>query len=130
VNKQYKTGVKKGGGPPPGYEWTIVLHPNVDKESRQFSDSQRAHLISLMKQLACESTPSHAVRVDVRAIEDFFEVRDCHGPLGTANARICFGIDSQRRFIVVLGMFKKQNNGATPEVDKIRMRMRWRRYRE
>ncbi|HEY1785292.1 MAG TPA: hypothetical protein VGG30_07065 [Pirellulales bacterium] len=42
--------------------------------------------------------------------------------------RIFYGVDKQRRQIVVLGLIKKKNNGPTLLGDKVRMRRRWRRY--
>jgi len=66
--------------------------------------------------------------VDVDQIEDFHELREKGGILGNKNVRIFFGINKGDRTILILGGFKKENNGPTPGGVKITMRRRWRKY--
>ena len=68
--------------------------------------------------------------VDVKSIEDYHELRDKGGVLGKINFRAYFFIDKVSRLIVVLGSDKKEEDGQTSQVVKIRMRFRLRRYRD
>ena len=77
-----------------------------------------------LQELAREADPSHSKTVDVRPIEDFFELRERGGVLANLNARVFFGIDKEARALVILGAINKQNNGPTPDGDRIRMRRR------
>ena len=130
AKKQVKVGVLAGGGPPPGYQWNVyVLELAFDEAIKAFSPGQYQHLVLQVQELARELQPSHSRTVDVDAIEDFYELKERGGVLGAVNARVFFGIDSVGRAIVVLGAINKQNNGPTPLGDKVRMRRRWRKYR-
>jgi hypothetical protein len=87
------------------------------------------HLAMQMRELAACEEPTSCETVDVKAIEDFYEIRDKGSPFGGANVRLFFGVDKANRCLVPLGTIKKQNDGPTLLGDKIRMRDRWRRYR-
>src|SRR6185312_1621667 len=126
--KQLKTGVRKGGGRPPGYEWNVKFFDELHSEPKCITDAQREHLIELIRHLAREEDPSHPLTVDVRAIDDFHELRDKGGVLGKINVRIYFYIDKPTRTIVVLGADKKEEDGQTSQAVKIRMRYRLRLY--
>lgn len=131
TKKQLKVGVNQGGGSPPGYEWTVlVLEVAYAEIRRAFSESQYEHLVLQVKELARDKDPSHSQVLSIDKVEDFFELRDRGGVLGAVNARIFFGLDHTSRSVVILGGIKKQNNGPTPLGDKIRMRRRWRMYRD
>jgi hypothetical protein len=128
--KQVKVGVTQGGGRPPGYLWGVnILDEAFDEVMKFLSHDQYRHLALQFKELAREPEPSHSRTASVDAIEDFFELRDRGGILGSLNVRVFFLLDKQRRSIVVLGGIKKQNDGATPIGAKIRMRRRARKYR-
>lgn len=103
--------------------WKLAYLDIAAKEGRKFLDDARyAHAVSLCEQLATEESPTMPHAIDVRAVEDFHELRDKGGVLGKINLRIFFVI--RDRTIVVLGCFKKENEGQTPTYVKIRMRNR------
>jgi hypothetical protein len=81
-----------------------------------------------LRDLAKHRDPTHSESLSLDKIEDFFELREKGGVLGRLNVRVFFGVDKDNRAIVILGVLKKENNGATPVGDKITMRRRWRKY--
>lgn len=129
ARKQIRIGVSAGAGPPPGYSWSVWILDLAFKEAREvLNDDQYRHVAVQFQDLSREQDPTHSTTCDVRAIEDFFELRDWGGVLGGLNLRVFYGVDKLRRAIVVLGTIVKQNNGPTPLGDKIRLRRRWRKY--
>ncbi len=131
MGRQVKTGVRKGAGVKPGYQWTIHYLNWARREAMEFlSEPQYQHIVDQIKQLARETDPTHSQTCSIDAIDDYFELRDKGGLLGKINVRVFFGIKKQpEHTIVVLGCIKKENNGATPLGDRIRMQRRWRKYR-
>ena len=110
--KQVKVGVKQGGGPPPGYQWTVLVLNRAKVEiENAFNDCQYQHLVHQVKELAQQESPSHSPVHSIDAIEDFHELREKGGVLNAVNARIFFGIDHTTNSIVILGGIRKQNNG-------------------
>ncbi len=131
AGKEVKIGVKQGGTDPT-YLWTVKILDVAYREAMSFlSAAQYVHMALQVKALATEQTPSHSQLCSVDAIEDFHELRDWGGPLGGKNVRVFFGLmtGGGRADIVVLGAIQKQNNGPTPQGDKVRMRRRWRKYK-
>lgn len=128
--KPIKVGVKEGAGEPP-YEWSVgILDRAYDEASDILNDAQYEHMAMQVKELARQDDPTHSDTVDVRKIEDFYEIRDSGGILNGINVRVFFGQDDGERWIIVLGVIKKQNNGKTPQGDKSRMKRRWRKYKK
>jgi hypothetical protein len=124
-----------GKGRPPGYQWNVLVLDQAHNEAQAIlMPIQYVHVREQVRSLARDVDPSHSVLLDVDAIEDFFELREKGGPLGKINLRVFFGLDTRksgrgkRHAIVVLGVVKKENNGATPVVTKTCMACRWRRY--
>jgi hypothetical protein len=100
------------------------------EESMSFlTRPQYVHFAQQFKELAQSSDPTHSDTISLDKIEDFYEMRDKGGVLGPLNVRIFFDVDAGKRAIVAVGAIKKQNNGPTPQGDKIRMRRRCRQYR-
>ncbi|MEX2175591.1 MAG: hypothetical protein WD872_14605 [Pirellulaceae bacterium] len=131
AGKEVKIGVRQGGTAP-AYIWTVKILDMAYREALGFlSKAEYTHMAMQVKLLATEITPSHSQLCSVDAIEDFHEIRDWGGPLGGKNVRVFFGLMTGDGFkdIVVLGAIVKQNNGPTPQGDKIRMRRRWRKYK-
>lgn len=129
--KEVKIGVKEGAGQPT-YLWTVKILDVAYYEARGLlSEAEYQHIAMQVKELATEVTPSHSQLTSVDAIEDFHELRERGGPLGGKNVRVFFGLVTGNGFkdIVVLGAIVKQNNGPTPQGDKVRMRRRWRKYK-
>ena len=127
--KAVKVGVHVGGGPPPGYQWNVAILDLAHREAIAFlSDDQYSHLSHQVRELATLKEPTQSPTVDVRPIEDFHEIRDKGGILGRVNVRVFFFVHHEARTIVVLGTIKKQNDGPTPDGDRIRMKRRKRLY--
>jgi hypothetical protein len=131
AEKEVKVGVQRGSGPPPGYEWNVNLLDQAFEEAMGFlSEDQYDHLAEQVRELARQDDPTHSETVDIRPIEDFYEIRDKGGILGKINARVFYFVHKPSRTMVVLGAIKKENNGPTPLGDKCRMRRRRRLYLE
>lgn len=129
--KELKVGVKAGDGPPPGYAWNVLILDIAFGDSKKvLEDYEYDHVRMQVQELARQTSPSHPQHLSVDKIEEYYELRDKGGPLGNKNVRVFFGIDSDAKAIVILGVVKKENNGATSPAIKIRMRSRWRKYLE
>lgn len=129
--KRLRTGVNRqsGSGFDLAYEWGVFYLAQAREEAHSLlSEAQYHHVADQFKQMALEAEPTRSPLVDVRPIEDFFELRDKGGPLGKLNLRVFFTIDHNNRAIVVLGTVKKEAEGRTPAGDKLTMRVRKRRY--
>lgn len=127
---QLKVGVKEGSGPAPGYAWTVGILDLAYRDTQKVvTDAQYRHLADQVRDLARSEDPTHCETQSVDAIEDYFELRDKGGILGKLNVRIFWAIDKARRVLVILGFVAKKNEGQTAKGDKIRMRRRWRQYR-
>jgi len=123
TKKPIKIGVKQGDGPPPGYQWNVDVLDSAFQEAMKFLDeAQYYHLADQVRELARQSDPTHSDTVDVRPIEEFFEIRDKGGILGKINARVFYFVDKPTRKIVVIGAIKKENEGPTEPHVRIRMR--------
>jgi hypothetical protein len=128
--KPIKTGILRGEGPPPGYVWNVLIFDLAFREAMSFlNDDQYQHIAMQFKELASENDPSHSCLADVKQIEDFLELRDKGGILGKINVRVYFGLEHNKKNLVVLGCIKKESEGKTPTGDKIRMQRRWRKYK-
>lgn len=128
--KAMHVGVREGGGPPPGFDWSVCYLSIARAEAQAFlSEEQYAHAADLTKALAAEPNPRRPATVSVDQIEQFFELRDKGGVLGKINLRIYFVVEDDARTILVLGAIKKEAEGQTPEWVKIRIRGRLRKYR-
>lgn len=128
MKKQLKTGVNQGDGTPP-FQWNIIVLDLAMKEASSFlDDAQYHHVAEQVQELAREVDPTHPATQRVASVEDFFELKDKGGPLGKINVRVFFFMDKPHVAIVVLGAIFKQNEGKTPEADKVRMGRRKRKY--
>ncbi|MGL4462288.1 MAG: hypothetical protein ACRDD1_17925 [Planctomycetia bacterium] len=129
--KAVKVGVQKGGGPPPGYRWSIQILDRAFDEAMSILDAdQYDHIARQFRELASQEDVTHSDTVDVRPIEDFHELRDKGGVLKRLNVRVFFFVHKPTGAIVVLGAIKKENDGATPIGDKVTMRRRKRLFLE
>jgi hypothetical protein len=127
--KPIKVGIKAGSGPPPGYLWNIDILDCGFEEAMEFLDAdQYAHLAEQFRELAGQDDPTHSETIDVRPIEDFYEVRDKGGVLEKINARVFFFVRKPTRKIIVLGAINKKNDGATPVGDRRRMKRRMKKH--
>jgi len=128
--KPIKVGILRGDGPPPAYLWNVLIPDPVFHEAMSFlNEDQYQHLEMQFKELATENDPSHSCTTDVRHIDDFLELRDKGGILGNINVRVYFGLEHDKKNLVVLGCIKKESEGKTPTGDRNRMQRRWRKYK-
>ena len=126
MRKPLKVGVRTGEGPPPGYLWTVVIVDHAHEEMvKEFTELECEHLRDQVRTLAAEKNLRVSVILDVDAIEDFFELRDKGGVLGKKNVRVYFDVWDDQRLILILGVVKKESEGASNPI-KIRMRRRLR----
>jgi hypothetical protein len=129
--KSLKVGVSRGGGPPPGFKWSVSYLDLAGNEARDLlNEAQYAHVVDQLRSVASETTPTKPKTLDVRPIEDHHELRDKGGILGKINLRVYFTLDSGKQVILVLGVVKKEADGPTPNWIKIRMRGRLRHLRD
>lgn len=129
ARKPLKVGVRENPDADPPSNWGVFYLAIARDEAQHLLDeAQYHHIADQFKQLASERDPTHSQLVDVRPIEDFFELRDKGGPLGRLNIRVFFLMDKANRAMIVLGTIKKEADGPTPLGDKIVMRIRKRRY--
>jgi len=120
---------RKGKTDPP-YQWSVGILDRAHREaSSHLDDAQYQHMALQVKELARQGDPTHSDVVDVRKVEEFYEIRDSGGVLNGINVRLFFGVDDGERWIIVMGLIKKQNNGKTPKGAKKRMERRWRKYK-
>jgi hypothetical protein len=129
AKKDLKVGVHEGGGPPPGYRWSVQVLNVAFGEAMSFLDAdQYQHASQQVKELAREADPSHSVTQSVDRVEDFYELRDKGGILGNINLRIFFHLNVDQSVMVILGAINKKNDGPTPQGVKVTVRNRLRRY--
>jgi hypothetical protein len=126
-----KLSLVRGQGRPPGYQWNVWVLDLAYREATEFlNKAQYRHLALQVRELATENDPTHSNTISIDAIEEFYELRDWGGILHPRNVRLFFGVDHNARAIVILGAIDKKNNGPTRIGDRIRMRRRWRKYRD
>jgi hypothetical protein len=129
ARKQLKVGVWEGGGPPPGYKYT-VLYPDIafDEAMKILTPDQYSHEAELFKDLAEHDDPTHSTTQRVEAVDEFWELKDKGGILGKINLRCFFYVDKTNSVLLVLGAIKKGNEDQPPKSVRIRMRRRLRKY--
>ena len=131
AGKDIRTGVQAGAvnGTDAPYVWSVGFLAIARAEAEAFlSPEQYHHVVDQVRSLAREQDPTHPATVSVSQIEDYYELREKGGPLNKINFRGYFILDNHRRTIVFLCGYKKEDDGATPNWIKLRVRMRRRRY--
>lgn len=127
--KPVKIGVLVGGGRPPGYCWNVMVLDVAHQEAAAIMDEeQHEHMREQVRELARQPDPTHSATVDVRPIDDFFEIRDKGGILRRLNIRVFFFVNRDKTEIVVLSVINKKNDGQTRKADRVRAKYRMRRY--
>lgn len=76
--------------------------------------------------MAYESDPTKSATQDVRKIQEFHELRDKGGILGKIDLRVYFVVVEERRLILVLATYKKEDEDqvASHIVTRVRNRLR------
>jgi hypothetical protein len=124
-----KVVAKHGGGPPPGFLWSVLVLDAAHKEAAKLYNADQYHHLSMqVRELARQERPTERITVDVQPIGGFYEIRDKGGILGKINARVFFFVDAEARSIVVLGTIKKESEDQTPPYVVTLMTRRMREY--
>lgn len=86
------------------------------------SEVQYDYLVGQFKDMAQCADPMKCPTVDVEAIGDeIFELKDKGGILGKLNVRVYFLMDGKKKMIVVLSVYKKEDEGMIPRWLKKRL---------
>lgn len=112
-------------------KWELGYLEAAERDAKRFlTEEQYAHAIQLFEDLAYESNPIKSKTQDVRKIYEFYELRDKGGILGKINLRIYFTLFKERKLILVLATYKKEDDGQAPQHIVIRVRNRLRVAKE
>ncbi len=107
--------------------WTLAYLDVAAKEGAKILDrTQYAHIVQQVELLAREAIPGRATFADVRPIEEFLELREKGGVLGKTNLRVYFAVVPERDMLLVLGCYKKEDEGQLPVHIKVRIKNRLR----
>lgn len=113
--KSVKVGVWEGGGPDPGYEWTVLFLSIAGNELFECfpEPGQQEHIADQIKDLAQHPDPTHSDTLDIERVETFFELKDKGGSLGPkANLRVYFDrVIKPYKAIRLLGVDNKKKMG-------------------
>ncbi len=123
---QMKVALKEGGGPPPGYKWSVLFLSVAEKEAKFLASAEYWHVVDEVKALAEEEDPVRPKTVSVDSVEEVYELRIKGGPLHKKNVRLFFIV--HERAIVIVGCIKKETDGSTPPATKRLMKVRRRKY--
>jgi len=111
--------------------WELGYLEAAERDAKRFlTEEQYIHAIQLFEDLAYESDPTKSETQDVRKIFEFYELRDKGGILGKINLRIYFTIIEEKKLILVLATYKKEDDGQVPPHIVIRVRNRLRVAKE
>jgi hypothetical protein len=130
TEKKLKVGLRAGGGPEPGYKWSVLFLTVAEAEARRIlkRSDQYDHVIDQIRDLATQEDPSRPSTLRVERVGDFYELKEKGGPLGKTNLRVFFIIEEERKSIVLLGHYKKEEEGKTPSPVVRTMSRRRRKY--
>lgn len=124
MRKPIKVGVQLGDGPVPGYRWNGLILDKAYSECRTLlNDMQADHFALQFRELALLDDPAASQEHDIKAIENFYELRDQGGVLYPLSIRVLFYIWDYCRAICVIGVFKKTTQ-KTPLTQKVKARKR------
>lgn len=103
----------EGGGEPP-YLWNVLIVKRAKKDAEKtLSEIESEHIKDQIRELARSKDPARPATLSVESIGDFYELREKGGPLGKKNVRVYFSIVGTKS-IVILGVYKKEEDGKTP----------------
>lgn len=107
--------------------WRLRYLEAAAREGRKtLDDIQYAYAVEAFDEIAFARNPRAPETHDVKPIHEFFELRDKGGHLGKINLRVYFSVHDQERQIVVLSVYKKEDDGQAPAriVRRARNRLR------
>lgn len=91
---------------------------------------QYEHMKDLEKQLVGFGRRDFDSNLRIEQIGEFWELKDKGGTLGRKNMRVYFAFDTECNDVVILATYKKEEDGSPSQNLKIRIRNRWRKYKE
>lgn len=95
--------------------WELRYLEAAAGEARKILDDDHyRHVVEQFDVLACEPDPRRPATQDVKKIEDFFELREKGGRLRNINLRVYFSVEDEHNTIVVLCVYKKEDEGRAP----------------
>lgn len=110
-----------------GARWRLgYLEACRQEASKLLNNDQYAHVMQLFDELARSGNPRISQTIDVRPIENYYELRDKGGILGKINLRVYFAVIDGDKIILILACLKKEAEDHTPEHVKVRVRNRLR----
>lgn len=123
-------GVWQGQGPPPGYEWTVLIHRYAFEDAMECLDEDQYEYASFqVRDLAMHRDPSHSDTLSIDKIETFYELRMKGGGIGPrVNGRVYFDLVDGSKAIRILGFDIKKNEGHISEGVKEKILRRQRRW--
>jgi hypothetical protein len=124
--------LNRDGGPPPHYRWTVfILDRALDEANKILTDDQYAYISEQVRELARQADPTHVDHLSVDTVEGFHELREKGGVLGNKNIRVYFSLHPKHgQILLILGVRKKEADGATPVAIKVTMGRRMRLWVE
>ena len=108
-------------------QWQLSYFDVAEEEARKIlTDEQYAHVVECFRDLAHESDPTKSQTQDVGKIQEFYELREKGGILGKINIRVYFSLIESKKLILVLSVYKKEQEGPPPGYVVTRARQRLR----
>ncbi len=108
-------------------KWNLAYIEKAAHEGRKIlNEVQYAHTVQQFDELALEEEPTKSPTQEIEEVENFYELKDKGGVLGKINLRVYFAIIKEKRIIVVLCVYKKEEEGQVPSYIKTKVRNRLR----
>jgi hypothetical protein len=94
---------------------SVIVLPHAVREAREFlNDGQYWHLVGLVRRLADFHKSSEIWDLDLKPIDQFWELRAKGSLLGRTNVRVYFADLQGRQEILILKARKKEEEGQLP----------------
>lgn len=124
--------LKHQGQTDPPLLWSIKSHVRaLDEAFNGWHGQQIDYLRDQLLELGRQPDPMHPQTfTTLKRIDDLGYLSLKGGPLGKKNTRIYFRTDPARKTLVVLVVYKKEDEGAVPRRILERARRRWREYQQ
>lgn len=98
-----------------------------DEGHKALSEEQYAYVVRVVGRLRLWNTnPNLIADLRIESVDCFYELKLKGNVLGKTNLRIFFSVFDQSKTIVVLGPYKKEDEGALPRQVILKMRNRHR----
>lgn len=94
--------------------WKLGYLDATVGESGFLNEKQYDYLVDQFREMSKCVDPVRCPTVDVEQVGEFWELRDKGGILGKLNVRVYFAVVAKKKFIVVLSVYKKEDEGAIP----------------